>query len=544
MPFRISVSIICLLLLKVDVFAQETDPSRLIIENVRLVSAVGDYHDVAVNLLIVDGVVDLMSIDPIPPGKDATVLNAAGGYLIGKPEVGLSPTIIIVDSDPRQDFDILLDTNTHATFAMADGVIARNELAKSEGVEPAATRFRWMAYEPPPVAIPANLGGSKPFNHWETKNTTGVFITVAALDRQEWLSQTNISEQQVGDLAEADRGIIRAFQFGIAGGLSYFNRPWSYTIVAASTEFDQGFDVEESDELSFTDYRLDIPWGDKATVSVGKQKMPISTERLMSLLHLPAQERAAPVDAMLPSRNFGINVSGTAFDDKVSWATGVFNNFIDADTSLSSAATDVAGRVTWVPWSSADDSNLFHLGLGLRHTDANLGVRYSANPEFSNAPKFVDTGLIDANGALTSDIEIGWRRGPLWVSAEILNSDVDAQSGEELSFDGHYLTASWILTGEMRKYNRRGGLLGPMPIAQSVDQGSWGSVELISRWSSVDLSDGSIDGGELDVYSIGANWWLRPSLYLAFDLRRVHNRRAGQSGWSTGALTRIVMILN
>ena len=60
----------------------------------------------------------------------------------------------------------------------------------------------------------------------------------------------------------------------------------------------------------------------------------------------------------------------------------------------------------------------------------------------------------------------------------------------------------------------------------------------------LDLTDGLVDGGELDVYSIGANWWLSPSWYLAFDLRRIENERGGLTGWSTGALTRLVLILN
>ena len=81
-------------------------------------------------------------------------------------------------------------------------------------------------------------------------------------------------------------------------------------------------------------------------------------------------------------------------------------------------------------------------------------------------------------------------------------------------------------------------------MARSVDQGGWGALELSARWSSLDLTDGPIDGGELDVYSLGANWWLRPSWYLAFDIRRVSNLRDGLAGWSTGALTRVVSTLN
>ena len=61
--------------------------------------------------------------------------------------------------------------------------------------------------------------------------------------------------------------------------------------------FDKGFDVDTDDEFSFADYRLDIPLPSDLTLSVGKQKEPISMERLMGLAYLPMQERAAFLDA-------------------------------------------------------------------------------------------------------------------------------------------------------------------------------------------------------------------------------------------------------
>ena len=200
--------------------------------------------------------------------------------------------------------------------------------------------------------------------------------------------------------------------------------------------------------------------------------------------------------------------------------------------------------MSWVPWASEDDSNLIHLALGFKYSDAKLGVQSRSRGEFSNGPVFADTGLIDADQLFTSDVEFAWRRGPFWISTELIDSEVETPTGETLNFGGHHVAATWIATGEMRAYNRHSGVFSPFPIAQSVDQGGWGTLELAARWSSLDLNDGPIDGGELDVFSVGANWWLRQSLYLAFDLRRVRNNRDGVTGWSTGALTRIVMILN
>lgn len=60
---------------------------------------------------------------------------------------------MILDGDPRQDIDLLLDTKTHATFAMREGEIFRNRLVEIVAA-PASRGERkpggWLAYTPPP----------------------------------------------------------------------------------------------------------------------------------------------------------------------------------------------------------------------------------------------------------------------------------------------------------------------------------------------------------------------------------------------------------
>jgi len=75
-------------------------------------------------------------------------------------------------------------------------------------------------------------------------------------------------------------------------------------------------------------------------------------------------------------------------------------------------------------------------------------------------------------------------------------------AGEELAFQGCYVTASWILTGETRPYDRT------VAYARRVmPRGRWGAPELVARFSHVDLEDGSIAGGVFDKVYVGVNWW-------------------------------------
>ena len=246
---------------------------------------------------------------------------------------------------------------------------------------------------------------------------------------------------------------------------------------------------------------------------------------------------------MLPARNTGMLLSGNAFDKRVSWAGGVFNNWLDDDLSISDSATQFVGRLTAIPLVSRDESSIVHLGLGLRATNAKRGVRYFTEPEFNLAPVFVDTGELPADSAYTWDLEAAWRRGPLWLSGEYLKTHVDSPSIGDPTFSGYYFSGIWALTGEMRDYNKRSGVFGPPPVARSVYQGGWGAWELMFRYSSVDLADGVVDGGRMNILSAGLRWWLTRFISVDMNIRRVDLRRAGVDSESSAFNTRLVLSL-
>ena len=263
----------------------------------------------------------------------------------------------------------------------------------------------------------------------------------------------------------------------------------------------------------------------------------------MSMVQLPMQERTSVSDALLPSRNVGAVISGQALGRRMTWAGGVFNDWIESSDSIGEGATQVIGRVTWLPFVSDDESNLVHLGLGLRHTNGKEGVRYLTEPEFNKSPIYVDTGFIDADSAFQYNLEATWRRGPYWLAAEYVGTDVDSPGSGDLEFGGYHITASWILTGEMRAYNFKSAILGPVPVAKTVYQGGKGAWELGFRYSSLDLSDGPVDGGKMDIVSLGVNWWLTPFFSVTSNYRHIENDKDGFNGESSGWMIRILLLL-
>ena len=516
----------------------------LLIKNVYLISrdTLGDIH---VNILIIDSSLQLVTKDEVSFGPGVKTLDGDNGFLMGNVALGQPPSFVILDENPRENFDIFLNTRAHIRFAIEKGVIAINEL-KSIALSQLETRQRkitWNSYQPPPMAVPINYYNSRKWNKFDTKYISGLFNGLIALDRLTWISQDNNSEQQVGDLEENSVGAVRAIRFGVVGTLN-FKKPWIYTVFVNNSAFDRGYDPPSENTLKLYDLRLDIPLRKNLTMSVGKQKEPISMERLTSLVFLPMQERQAAADAFLPARNYGLMFNGTTFKTRGTWAAGVFKNVFDSDTSFAATPTRLTSRITGLPFLSKDESNLVHLGLGIRYSLNELPVAGRADAEFFAAPAFVKTDNIEADNLLTYDVEAYWRKGPYLLGMEYIGNSLQSPSTGNPNPRGWNVTGSWIVTGEMRNYRKRSGIFDPVPVSNPVGQGGWGALELSARYSSIDLTDEGLTGGTMRTYSLGANWWLSARAQFSANYRFIQLDRFDIRGNSSGMNLRLMLILD
>ena len=100
-----------------------------------------------------------------------------------------------------------------------------------------------------------------------------------------------------------------------------------------------------------------------------------------------------------------------------------------------------------------------------------------------------------------------------------MHTEIETPVGPNLRFDGYYLYASFFLTGEHRPYQKSSGTftrLKPKNNFSMSGQG-WGAWEVVARYSSLDLNDNGIDGGQLDDYTVGINWYLNPQVRAMFN---------------------------
>jgi phosphate-selective porin OprO/OprP len=525
-------------------FAQTIGPARVLIRNAVLFDPAGNTKDKVVNIMIRDNKLDIITEDKISRDEADMVVDANRGVVLGKLNLGSPPNFMIFDEDPRENFEVLMDTFSYTVFVVHEGIVVKNRLhgtvAEEEVDEP--SKAGWLAYTPPPLAVPMDYQDSTKWNHFRTKWVNGVFVSALYMDRMNWTGQDATSQQQWGDLDTYDGGEIRGLRFGLLGTLN-FEKPWVYTFFAASNAFDKGFEVKGKDNFTLYDYRIDIPFFNNSVMSIGKQKEPISMDRLTGGMFLPNQERSAASDAFMPSRNVGIVWNGSSPRKYAKWALGVFDDFVEDDEDYGDGTQQIVSRVTWAPLKTTDESNLLHLGIGYRHSDVKEGFQYRTEPEFNKAPDFIDTGLHPAENSQTYNYEIAWRRGPALLTSEYTKVDVANADLDNPSFDGYYVTASWILTGEMRPYLKKGGSFGGVPVARTVYQNGKGAWEVYARYSDIDAHDGLIDGGDMQIKTLGVNWWLTPYFGINLGYKFIDFEQYGLSGKSEGMMARVVLVL-
>ena len=90
--------------------AQPTNPS-ILLRNVLLSDKEGG-ADKTVNVVVRDNKLDIITEDLIPLDQADEVYDAGGGVILGQLTLGELASFMILDGDPRQDIDILLDTKT------------------------------------------------------------------------------------------------------------------------------------------------------------------------------------------------------------------------------------------------------------------------------------------------------------------------------------------------------------------------------------------------------------------------------------------------
>ena len=239
---------------------------------------------------------------------------------------------------------------------------------------------------------------------------------------------------------------------------------------------------------------------------LGNFKEPFTLHEKTSDNFVTFTERAL-LAAFSPGRRLGAMTSHGG--KNWTWAVGLFDESIANKKGSVDGGWGASGRMTYAPINEA--GQLVHLGAGANYRDANV-VRFKQTPETHIAGvNIVDTGTILATkNVVKLGAEFAAVFGSFSAQAEYILTSVNRSDGSNLVFDGWYVETACFITGESRQY-KYGKFAKPLP-QPKVGQDGVGAWQLALRYSTLDLNDGLIEGGETDAMTLGLNWFPTPTL--------------------------------
>lgn len=237
------------------------------------------------------------------------------------------------------------------------------------------------------------------------------------------------------------------------------------------------------------------------TLKIGNFKVPMGFDELSSTNTIPFIERAAPNATIVDARRLGVGYD--LFSGDFGFQGMVYSRAIGSGNNpAGDEPIGVAGRFLYAPKLG---DGVLHVGASFAYEDTqDFGVqRYRARPESNvDGSRLVDTGNInDVSSTTKYALEAYWQAGPFSALAEYYSVSVDRDAGDEPDFGGWYVQGSWFVTGENRGY-RNGTYRGVTP--KQAGHGAW---ELVARYSTIDLIDAGLQGGEQDIVTLGVNYY-------------------------------------
>ncbi|MEN6544073.1 porin [Parvibaculum sp.] len=333
---------------------------------------------------------------------------------------------------------------------------------------------------------------------------------------------------------------LRRARLGIEGT---YQKDWAYRLEVdvgnASRDDNSNQEIDVKD--AYVQYK---GLNEKTTVTLGQHKTPNTLEQAISSSDTLFTEIPLYVEAFTNRTTAGgdykAGVSVKYADVNWTATAGVFGenyaiNGGGGTNGTSGTATPTyqdegwgpAARLTWAPVNGVTET--LHLGVsgywrdtGARHgTSSNSGVQFRSGPEVSvDGTRLIDTGALDAKSYWFGGLELAGQYGPVYLQSEYGKVSVDRYTNTDLDFDGGYVGASWVITGENREY-KDGAFARIKPKSPfSLSKGGWGAWEVAGRYSTLDLNDGAFKGGKENNYSLGLNWY--PNNYLRLLVDYVH----------------------
>lgn len=287
---------------------------------------------------------------------------------------------------------------------------------------------------------------------------------------------------------------LRRLRIGFAGTVM---KDWTF-----------GYNYDSESSLGFRTKGVSIGYKgfDKVRIKLGNLQQPFSLEELTSSNHIALMERSL-AHVFAPSYTIGATVS--TWGKHWSFTGGYFDDNLADRRNDNDGSHSFAARGTFNPI----DKKKFKIHLGasavLRNLSSNQTVSYSTRPEsHPTDSRLLSTGTLSGvDDIRIFGLEAALIKGPWLLQGEYMRAELDRNSRPDPSFYGAYIQGSWIITGEKHRYSGKKGIF-----KQIKPKSTYGAVELAVRYSTLDLQDETVTGGEEDNITLGINWHINQNV--------------------------------
>jgi len=354
-----------------------------------------------------------------------------------------------------------------------------------DGMEqPRRGMAKWNEYRGPHVIFRAGLG----------------FLVETAS-----YAQDDASKEQIAMLP-AQR--LRDFRFLAGGSFPSLSRKVTYNFGIMYDGPSHAWLIRQ------TGLMIAVPklWGN---IFIGRSKEGFSLNKVMVGYDGWTMERSTMSDATIPILADGFKWLGYTPKHGFLWNFGYYNDWLSHVQNFSTYHNQTVLRFVWLPIHSDEKREVLHLGVNLRNGSPEQGqIQFRSRPEAFPAPYFVDTGKFAATNTKMAGYEAYYRKGPLLLGSEYWWVGTTAPSVGSPTIHGGDFVVAWCVTGEARAYNTIQGAFREVIPKRPLFSGGYGAVELVARFSDIDLDSELVHGGKFKRFTPMVSWYLTDYLRL------------------------------
>ena len=270
-------------------------------------------------------------------------------------------------------------------------------------------------------------------------------------------------------------------------------------------------------------------------VQTGQFKQPNGLEELSAAKHNDFMSQAMVTNTFAVGRRLGFAYSiGHPYDRTSGQLEGGYQrlgnwgltaSYFGRELTRNLASGGGFGmRGTWALMNA--ENRILHFGLSyVDHDTPADTLRLRARPDADLTPvRLADTGsMTDTDRVSTLGVESFWVNGPFKLQGEYMTSSVDRTASPDFTGTGGYLSGLWNVTGETWDYK------GGEPATRTGGGKGAGMWQVGMRYDVLDLDDDALEGGRVETWTAGVNWYWRSNFKLVLNYVNVDSERAGIS---------------